>query len=232
MCIIRLKAHNAEKTFRIIARLEHFSKKVLAMKLKYVKLESMVAITKEIKKVAHDKVSHAIFKGRLVCPGVCSNCGEPKTRKNGASGIAAHHPDYSRPLEVEWLCDKCHGIEHQTINWVGGFTKPDQILVKGKSCRLPVLKDSPAITCGHLTERYIVDEHKYFEDEDIDWDKYLDQLTYREREVIKLRYGFEDGYTYTLEEIARIFRVTRERVRQIETKAIMRLRMRVVAEVA
>ncbi len=48
-------------------------------------------------------------------------------------------------------------------------------------------------------------------------------LTYREREIIKLRYGIGDGYTYTLEEVGRIFKVTRERVRQVEAKAIRKL---------
>ena len=51
----------------------------------------------------------------------------------------------------------------------------------------------------------------------------LDTLTFREREIIKLRYGIGDGYTYTLEEVGRIFRVTRERVRQIEAKAVRKL---------
>ncbi|MEX1041100.1 MAG: sigma-70 family RNA polymerase sigma factor [Pirellulaceae bacterium] len=51
----------------------------------------------------------------------------------------------------------------------------------------------------------------------------LKTLTYREREIIKLRYGLEDGYTYTLEEVGRIFKVTRERVRQIEAKAVRKL---------
>ncbi|MDD4888495.1 MAG: RNA polymerase sigma factor RpoD [Phycisphaerae bacterium] len=51
----------------------------------------------------------------------------------------------------------------------------------------------------------------------------LRTLTYREREIIKLRYGIGDGYTYTLEEVGRIFKVTRERVRQVEAKAIRKL---------
>ncbi|MBL8762984.1 MAG: RNA polymerase sigma factor RpoD [Phycisphaerae bacterium] len=51
----------------------------------------------------------------------------------------------------------------------------------------------------------------------------LKSLTYREREIIKLRYGIGDGYTYTLEEVGRIFKVTRERVRQVEAKAIRKL---------
>lgn len=51
----------------------------------------------------------------------------------------------------------------------------------------------------------------------------LKTLTYREREIIRLRYGLSDGYMYTLEEVGRIFRVTRERVRQIEAKAVKKL---------
>ena len=51
----------------------------------------------------------------------------------------------------------------------------------------------------------------------------LKTLTYREREIIRLRYGLGDGYSYTLEEVGRIFKVTRERVRQIEAKAVRKL---------
>jgi len=51
----------------------------------------------------------------------------------------------------------------------------------------------------------------------------LRSLTYREREIIKLRYGLGDGYSYTLEETGRIFKVTRERIRQIESKALRKL---------
>ncbi|NBC11026.1 MAG: RNA polymerase sigma factor RpoD [Planctomycetes bacterium] len=54
-------------------------------------------------------------------------------------------------------------------------------------------------------------------------DGVLKTLTYREREIIKLRYGLGDGYTYTLEEVGRIFKVTRERVRQVEAKALRKL---------
>ena len=54
-------------------------------------------------------------------------------------------------------------------------------------------------------------------------DSLLKTLTFREREIIRLRYGLTDGYTYTLEEVGRIFRVTRERVRQIEAKAVKKL---------
>ncbi len=54
-------------------------------------------------------------------------------------------------------------------------------------------------------------------------DELLKTLTFREREIIRLRYGLVDGYSYTLEECGRIFKVTRERVRQIEAKAVAKL---------
>ena len=61
-------------------------------------------------------------------------------------------------------------------------------------------------------------------------DHVLKSLTYREREIIKLRYGLGDGYSYTLEETGRIFKVTRERIRQIESKALRKLQHSTRAE--
>lgn len=51
----------------------------------------------------------------------------------------------------------------------------------------------------------------------------LKTLSYREKEIIRLRYGLGDGYSYTLEEVGHIFKVTRERIRQIEFKAIRKM---------
>jgi RNA polymerase primary sigma factor len=52
----------------------------------------------------------------------------------------------------------------------------------------------------------------------------LGTLTQREEKVLRLRFGIEDGRTRTLEEVGREFQVTRERIRQIEAKALRKLR--------
>ncbi|MCA9262746.1 MAG: sigma-70 family RNA polymerase sigma factor [Planctomycetales bacterium] len=54
-------------------------------------------------------------------------------------------------------------------------------------------------------------------------DDAMQVLNHREREILRLRYGLTDGYSYTLEEVGKIFSVTRERVRQIESKAVRKL---------
>jgi len=55
-------------------------------------------------------------------------------------------------------------------------------------------------------------------------DKVLDELTEREKRVLQLRFGLKDGHTRTLEEVGKEFNVTRERIRQIEGKALRKLR--------
>jgi len=57
-----------------------------------------------------------------------------------------------------------------------------------------------------------------------DLENVLDTLSARERDVLRLRYGLDDGRMKTLEEIGQIFNVTRERIRQIEAKALRKLR--------
>jgi len=52
----------------------------------------------------------------------------------------------------------------------------------------------------------------------------LKDLSEREREILKMRYGLEDGIPHTLEEVGKVFKITRERIRQIEIKAIEKLR--------
>jgi ribosomal protein S27AE len=60
-------------------------------------------------------VDRAIDKGILVRPDKCSRCGE------GAKIIQAHHPDYSKPLEVIWVCPACHATYHPRRKWRDGL---------------------------------------------------------------------------------------------------------------
>ena len=55
-------------------------------------------------------------------------------------------------------------------------------------------------------------------------DNALNSLTEREKQVVRLRFGLEDGRPRTLEEVGKEFNVTRERIRQIEAKALRKLR--------
>lgn len=55
-------------------------------------------------------------------------------------------------------------------------------------------------------------------------DEALSRLNYREREVIRMRYGLADGYMYTMDMIGQVFSVSRERIRQIETEALDKLK--------
>ena len=55
--------------------------------------------------------------------------------------------------------------------------------------------------------------------------KVLGDLTERERKILEMRFGLSDGVTHTLEEVGKVFNVTRERIRQIESKALEKIRM-------
>ena len=62
--------------------------------------------------VAH-RVRRALRSGKLTNPHVCSKCGESPLDKNGKSLIHGHHDDYNKPLEVRWLCRRCHFEWHK-----------------------------------------------------------------------------------------------------------------------
>ncbi len=57
-------------------------------------------------------------------------------------------------------------------------------------------------------------------------DSALDTLSYRERGILEMRYGLGDGCCYTLAQAGEVFRLTRERIRQIQARSLRRLRLR------
>ena len=98
-------------------------------------------------------------------------------------------------------------------------------------CRQPLSLDSPVRDSEEAGYSELLEDHRQADPlmeinraalrEQLN--EILSALSRREREIIKLRYGLADGYTYTLEEVGQIFKVTRERVRQIEAKAVRKL---------
>ena len=62
---------------------------------------------------AQNALEYAIQKGIVEKKTHCENCGDTPIFKDGRSGIQAHHNDYNKPLEVRWLCQKCHHQWHK-----------------------------------------------------------------------------------------------------------------------
>jgi len=62
---------------------------------------------------AHNMVEYAVRVGSVERKTVCQECGNMGQFKDGRSKIQAHHPDYNKPLDVIWLCQKCHHAWHE-----------------------------------------------------------------------------------------------------------------------
>jgi RNA polymerase primary sigma factor len=156
--------------------------------------------------------------------------------------IADHARTIRIPVHMIETMSKLRNISKQLMQEVGREPTIEEIAKRAKMSvsetrrvlkisRHPISLDRPV---GESEDSYFGD---FIEDEKADnpvesatqemlkdkIEQVLKTLTYREREIIKLRYGIGDGYTYTLEEVGRIFKVTRERVRQVEAKAIRKL---------
>lgn len=65
------------------------------------------------KERCHDIVEKAILYGKLIRPIKCECCGCENIMADGRSGIQAHHNDYDKPLDVIWLCQRCHHNWHK-----------------------------------------------------------------------------------------------------------------------
>ncbi len=156
--------------------------------------------------------------------------------------IADHARTIRIPVHMIETMSKLRNIHKQLLQEYGRDPDIGEIARKArmpvnearrvlKISRHPISLDRPV---GESEDSYFGD---FIEDESVESpstsasqemlkdriEQVLKTLTYREREIIKLRYGIGDGYTYTLEEVGKIFKVTRERVRQVEAKAIRKL---------
>ena len=156
--------------------------------------------------------------------------------------IADHARTIRIPVHMIETMSRLRNISKQLLQDLGREPTIEEIARRGqmpvsearrvmKISRHPISLDRPV---GESEDSYFGD---FIEDDDAESpvrtaggemlkdriEEVLKTLTYREREIIKLRYGIGDGYTYTLEEVGKIFKVTRERVRQVEAKAIRKL---------
>ena len=131
-----------------------------------------------------------------------------------------------------------HELSHQSrrsptlmeISHASGVS-PEEIKNVLTICRQPLSLDSPVRENEEGGYSELLEDHRQADPlleinrtalrEQLE--EILRALSPREREIIRLRYGLADGYTYTLEEVGQIFQVTRERVRQIEAKAVRKL---------
>jgi len=156
--------------------------------------------------------------------------------------IADHARTIRIPVHMIETMSRLRNIAKQLLQELGRDPTIEEIARKAKMpvsearrvmkiSRHPISLDRPV---GESEDSYFGD---FIEDDAVDSpvqsagnemlrgriEEVLKTLTYREREILKLRYGIGDGYTYTLEEVGKIFKVTRERVRQVEAKAIRKL---------
>ncbi len=123
----------------------------------------------------------------------------------------------------------CEPTVEQTAEAAGLSLEDTRCILK--MARQPLSLDQPVgdhddSYFGEFLQDHREDDPLYDFNQELLKDKLADvmqTLNHREREILRMRYGLTDGYAYTLEEVGKIFSVTRERVRQIEAKAVRKL---------
>lgn len=146
------------------------------------------------------------------------------------------------PVHMIDTMSKVRNVTRDLLQELGREPSPEEIAERAnlplddarcivKMSRQPLSLDQPV---GDHDDSYFGEFLEDYRDEDPLYDTHqqalkqqidsaLQILNHREREILRLRYGLTDGYSYTLEEVGKIFSVTRERVRQIESKAVRKL---------
>ena len=111
--------------------------------------------------------------------------------------------------------------------------KPDQVRQALKISRTPISLETPVGEEDSTIGDFIQDEHSLSPDRETeeimmkeDIDRVIETLSEKEARIIRLRYGIGHDSDHTLEEVGRVFNLTRERIRQIEAQALMKLKQR------
>ena len=146
------------------------------------------------------------------------------------------------PVHMVEVMTRVRNLSQELVQILGRDPTPEEVAEHGKmelhdaQCILMMLKQPLSLdqTVGDSDENEFgdfINDHREFDplaraNHDAlttELKDAMEVLSWREREILKLRYGLGDGYCYTLEEVGRIFQVTRERIRQIENKAVQKL---------
>lgn len=146
------------------------------------------------------------------------------------------------PVHMVEVMTRVRNLSQELVQILGRDPTPEEVAEHGKmelrdaQCILMMLKQPLSLdqTVGDSDENEFgdfINDHREFDplaraNHDAlttELKDAMEVLSWREREILKLRYGLGDGYCYTLEEVGRIFKVTRERIRQIENKAVQKL---------
>tara|TARA_B100000700_G_scaffold59999_1_gene65541 strand:+ start:11789 stop:13264 length:1476 start_codon:yes stop_codon:yes gene_type:complete len=146
------------------------------------------------------------------------------------------------PVHMVEVMTRVRNLSQELVQILGRDPTPEEVAEHGKmelsdaQCILMMLKQPLSLdqTVGDSDENEFgdfINDHREFDplaraNHDAlttELSDAMEVLSWREREILKLRYGLGDGYCYTLEEVGRIFQVTRERIRQIENKAVQKL---------
>ena len=133
------------------------------------------------------------------------------------------------PVHMVETINKLIRVSRQLLQELGREPQPEEIAKEMdtsvdrvreimKIAQEPVSLETPI---GEEEDSHLGD---FIEDHDEQLDEVLETLTVREKKVLELRFGLEDGRSRTLEEVGQHFGVTRERIRQIEAKALRKLR--------
>jgi len=156
--------------------------------------------------------------------------------------IADHSRTIRVPVHMIEMMSKVRTVTHELVQELGREPTPEETAQRAglslddarcilKMSRQPLSLDQPVgdhddsyfgeFVADHREDDPLYDSHQ--QDLKGRLEEIMQGLNFREREIIRLRYGLTDGYAYTLEEVGKVFLVTRERVRQIETKALRKL---------
>ena len=126
--------------------------------------------------------------------------------------------------------NECEPSEEDTAEAAG--VSLEKVRLAMRMTHRPLSLDEPMGDCREVCLGEVIPEHRgKVEGFEIDQqtlrmrlDEALSRLNYREREVLRMRFGLADGCVYTMEMIGQVFSVSRERVRQIEAEALRKLK--------